>query len=967
METFELKQSLLKQRCLTCNQDFEPSDNLKTCPADGTMLSPVFDDPFIGTLIDGKYEVVERIATGTKAKIYKAKHLHLDKFVALKVLQVGISVTQSQVARFQKEAQVAVKLIHPNIVRVYDYGTNPQPYIAMEYVDGKTLAAIIKESGPLPAQRALAIFIDVANAMSAAHAAGLVHRDLKPSNVIIDAQSGQGKVLDFGLVKDFIDDAHYTKTGDIVGSPSYMSPEQWKGLPLDGRSDIYSFGCLMYEVLTGIAPFAAGNPVECMYKHLEGKAPKLSKARRGLKVPRVFDVIIGNCLVKEADVRYHSMADLKQDLLAIQAGKGSKIKSLTRARSMRWIIGGWVGIQVVLFLLCLLFLTYQSWVKPQWEKDYQLAYDLDDRQDYQGAIRYLLQAERETQAAHVPPADLQEIYAVLGRAYLCCEQYDKARDALTRAVDCSDLHPETVRKSFCHILLSEAYCKLKAYDKALDHGRTALAVAARQSDNTNRLGWCREDIALALMGLHRYSEAAQELEQARVLFMKKLLPMKDRSGNPFYDTALKFITDNLIPPGNENSPVDLEVDRPLAECYHEMHRDDKAMQTYGRALRVASLVYPAGVPSITEQLLPLLKDTTAIDSLEEIAQEQHWHPFLTSALKGLVYKRKGDLPQAISAFDQSLKDGPVASGLRAWIFDEKASVLEEQKNYAQAIEEFENCLKIFRSSNEFPIRYRWLYAAAYLNKGYCQQCLGNYADAVDSDRQALSIDKSDPSPYKYLGECLVRLKRYDEAIPELTKAIRVEPKNSCAHHYLAECLVHSKRYDEAAKEWTKAIDADPHFHQSLRFSRGVTYLAMGKFKESAADTTSFLHLEGWHSQRSPYAAILLVLAYRLDHNDLAAEKTLLACKKKVMVKTWPSPVIGYLAGRSTIDDLKNASGSNVGKLTETYTYVGLDLRAKNKTDQARKYLQWVADHGNKDYLEYELAIAFLDRELGGKN
>ncbi|PWT96520.1 MAG: hypothetical protein C5B53_09575, partial [Candidatus Melainabacteria bacterium] len=279
METFELKQALLKQRCLTCNQDFEPSDNLKTCPVDGTMLSPVFDDPFIGTLIDGKYEIIERIATGTKAKIYKAKHLHLDKFIALKVLQVGISVTQSQVARFQKEAQVAVKLIHPNIVRVYDYGTHPQPYIAMEYVDGKSLAALIKESGPLPPQCALPIFLDVASGMCAAHTAGLVHRDLKPSNVIIDSQSGQGKVLDFGLVKDFVDDAHYTKTGDIVGSPSYMSPEQWKGQSLDGRSDIYSCGCLMYETLTGITPFAAANPMECMFKHLESQPPKLSKAR----------------------------------------------------------------------------------------------------------------------------------------------------------------------------------------------------------------------------------------------------------------------------------------------------------------------------------------------------------------------------------------------------------------------------------------------------------------------------------------------------------------------------------------------------------------------------------------------------------------------------------------------------------------------------------------------------------------
>ena len=320
-----------EKECLRCKRKFDPSENSSRCPDCNDLLLTVRIDPLLGTILDGKYRIDHLLAAGGMGNIYKAVHEHLQTVVALKILPEVGGTTKDRVERFQQEATLASTLAHPNIGRIYNYGIAPRPYIVMEYIAGETLAALIRREGMIPPERALPIAIQIADAMAQAHSAGLVHRDLKPSNIMIEEPSGAAKIIDFGLVKEFLNDVKLTKTGETVGSPPYMSPEQCKGGVLDARSDIYSFGCLLYEALTGVSPFAAESIVASIYKHLETPAPSLKQAKKNVSFPKGLEKVVQNCLNKAPELRYQTMLALKDDLEAVLKGKPAKIKAFRKA------------------------------------------------------------------------------------------------------------------------------------------------------------------------------------------------------------------------------------------------------------------------------------------------------------------------------------------------------------------------------------------------------------------------------------------------------------------------------------------------------------------------------------------------------------------------------------------------------------------------------------------------------------
>src|SRR5262249_4291015 len=208
----------------------------------------------------GKYEILERIGTGAMGVVYKCRQPGLDRPVAVKVLLAARHASSEQVQRFQREARAAACLTHPNIVQVYDVGTDGDlTYFVMEYVDGCSLERLIgTPSRSLPV--ALRLLVHLARALQAAHDQGIIHRDLKPSNVLIN-RLGQPKLADFGLAKSLHDTQALSGSGDLVGTPRYMSPEQVLAEPgaLDGRTDVYSLGVVMYEMLTGRPPVAGPN------------------------------------------------------------------------------------------------------------------------------------------------------------------------------------------------------------------------------------------------------------------------------------------------------------------------------------------------------------------------------------------------------------------------------------------------------------------------------------------------------------------------------------------------------------------------------------------------------------------------------------------------------------------------------------------------------------------------------------
>ena len=266
-----------------------------------------------------RYEILRQVARGGMAEVYLARDQLLDRRVALKVLFPELSVDQAFVERFRREAQAAANLSHPNIVSVYDWGEEEDTYfIVMEYVDGRPLSAIIRSQGPLLADRAASIGADVAAALAFAHRNGVIHRDVKPGNVLLDVND-HVKVTDFGIARAANTQENLTQTGAVMGTATYFSPEQAQGYGVDPRSDVYSLGVVLYEMVTGKPPFAGDNPVTIAYKHV--REQPVPPRQVNPAIPAAFESIVLQAMAKDPDDRYASAEELRADLVRYQQGR----------------------------------------------------------------------------------------------------------------------------------------------------------------------------------------------------------------------------------------------------------------------------------------------------------------------------------------------------------------------------------------------------------------------------------------------------------------------------------------------------------------------------------------------------------------------------------------------------------------------------------------------------------------------
>lgn len=318
-ESFEIKQAVSKMICSCCSQEFVFAQGVTRCPVDGALLAPVMNDPFIGKLLLGKYEIESLLGSGGYAQVYLANHLDLARKVAIKMLGLHLVSDMDTVKRFENEAKVVGLLSHKNVVAIHDYGLLPQPFLVMEYIDGQTLDEYC-DGKPLALKEALKIISQVCKAVDAAHQAKIIHRDLKPSNIMLVKEDNEilVKVLDFGVAKLTTEAmnsmSRLTQSGETMGSPPYMSPEQCLGRALDGRSDVYSLGCLIYQILSGKTPYGSGNPVELMHKHMMKAIPDINQEHPELGLPPGLSYVIQRAMAKEPDNRYQSTLELLDDL-----------------------------------------------------------------------------------------------------------------------------------------------------------------------------------------------------------------------------------------------------------------------------------------------------------------------------------------------------------------------------------------------------------------------------------------------------------------------------------------------------------------------------------------------------------------------------------------------------------------------------------------------------------------------------
>lgn len=295
-------------------------------------------DPLVGQTLDSKYELTQRLGQGGMGAVYRARRKHIGDEVAIKILLDKFVAGHEATERFRREARAAAMLRHPNVVAIHDFsdgaGASSPAYIVMELVEGRTLRDLLNREGRVSAERSVALMRGVCSGVGAAHRKGVVHRDLKPDNIIIAPPERAGdpetvKVIDFGIakLKETEGGVSLTQTGMLIGTPFYMSPEQCLGDPLDARSDVYSIGAILYEMLGGSPPFTGNTPTAVVAKHLTDTAVPLDR----LGVMQSIANVAGRALAKEPQDRYQSVDDLFSELSKALSASTSESGAQVRA------------------------------------------------------------------------------------------------------------------------------------------------------------------------------------------------------------------------------------------------------------------------------------------------------------------------------------------------------------------------------------------------------------------------------------------------------------------------------------------------------------------------------------------------------------------------------------------------------------------------------------------------------------
>jgi serine/threonine protein kinase len=323
--------------CPKCGADYP--DTITLCPVDGVALEKT-DDSLIGQVLAGKYRIEERLNTGGMGTVYRGTHVLMDKTVAIKVLRPSLAADEKIVARFSREARAASRISHPHALSVTDFGEseNGVVFLVMEYLNGRTLKDLIRQEGPMSLARTVEILRQVGGALEAAHAEGVVHRDLKSDNIMLLSSSGTdySKVLDFGIAKikeaEGTYDPGLTAPDLVIGTPQYMSPEQCSQSPdIDARSDIYSLGVILYEMLVSHVPFTGKGPTEIMLQHLQQPAPSVLLERAD--VPEAIGRVIARALEKRPEDRYQTVEGLVEDFTIAAGMEANRLGSaVTTAR-----------------------------------------------------------------------------------------------------------------------------------------------------------------------------------------------------------------------------------------------------------------------------------------------------------------------------------------------------------------------------------------------------------------------------------------------------------------------------------------------------------------------------------------------------------------------------------------------------------------------------------------------------------
>ncbi len=598
----------MRKVCLTCKKEY--SEGVSSCPDDGGDVVPVMTDPLIGTVIADKYELLSVLGVGGMSTIYKAKHKYMGRITAVKLLHSYLGTDASMFQRFQYEAKAASNLNHPNVVTVHDFGVTDdgRSYLVMDYLEGEDLSTILERETLLPEIQAREIFRQACAGLDHAHSKGVIHRDLKPSNLFLcPAEEGRFvvKLVDFGIAK--ITEAageaaqNLTRTGEVFGSPLYMSPEQCSGKPLDTRSDIYSLGCVMYEVLTGRRPLAGATAMDTMHLHLKQAPKPFKETAPNIVVSEEMEKAVMKCLAKSPDNRFDSVAALYLELfgeplpssatssrvnfpsvnLEVRASSGpsgivkvagtgsdttSKVSAaLTGSHQKKWHMPAQVG----LLLISLSAAALGAWVVCFWDgpatdrghliDHWQYLYHLGRGDDlvkqghYPEAEAELKQAETLSSKFGDNFGRLMNVYRSELALYQKSSAFDKQSAVITRMTEVTRLR--------AHKDLAMALDELKAIDKLISD-----KVVGQSPYNEREL---ELRLAVKINGIRDTAKrlgAAGDYEHSELLLGRTI------------QTYSKVARDD------DTQLADLQLD--LAECHVSQDEFDEARPLFAKSLEI---------------------------------------------------------------------------------------------------------------------------------------------------------------------------------------------------------------------------------------------------------------------------------------------------------------------------------------------------------------------------------------------
>ena len=327
--------------CPVCSTEY--ADDVKFCPRDGQTLRSVNPGAdLVGQVVADRYHVMKKLGEGGMGRVYLAEHVKMGRRSAIKVMNPSMVHDPDAVARFNREASNASRINHPNVCAIYDFGDTADGlvFLAMEFIEGEPLTDLLIREGVLPIARATNIFLQTAEALQAAHELGIVHRDLKPDNIMLTKGRGGSdtvKVVDFGIAKAIAGaeaGQKVTKTGLVMGTPEFMSPEQLSGDNVDGRSDLYSLALVFYQMLSGTLPFEATTVQETMIKRLTEEPAKLKDTRPDLAFPPGLQAVLDSALMRSPTQRYQSVAKFAADVAAVTGRPVARSVPPTEAKTL---------------------------------------------------------------------------------------------------------------------------------------------------------------------------------------------------------------------------------------------------------------------------------------------------------------------------------------------------------------------------------------------------------------------------------------------------------------------------------------------------------------------------------------------------------------------------------------------------------------------------------------------------------